>query len=336
MQSQEDRDDAHSYKKPLLCTRLFFIMTESNGTRIVLLGKTGSGKSSLGNTLLGESLLKTKSSPNSETIECQAESKVVNGIHTTVVDTPGFFDTNTNEEALKPEVVKCIAECSPGPHAFLIVLRVDRYTEQEKAVIDKILQHFSEEVLKYAVVVFTYGDQLDREVKIEDFVHKNKDLRDLVKKCGGRCHVVDNKYWNNNNDDDYRNNQFQVTQLLNTIERMKQSGGFYTNEMLQKVEELKKKYKDKGDFVKRLMRIFAGVTAGALLGALFGVRLYPGHPVVCALAAALGGSIGYGAAEHSSTPGEAALKAVQEVGAVGQVFLQAEGALQGGESKDTK
>uniref|UniRef100_A0AAV2KUW7 Gypsy retrotransposon integrase-like protein 1 n=1 Tax=Knipowitschia caucasica TaxID=637954 RepID=A0AAV2KUW7_KNICA len=107
--------------------------------------------------------------------------------------------------------------CAPGPHAFVLVLRVDRFTKQEKDVVSKIQHYFSEEALKYTTVVFTHGDQLDDGQKIEDWYQENKDLRSLVQKCGGRCHVFDNKYWNNSKDP-YRNNTYQIKQLLQTIE----------------------------------------------------------------------------------------------------------------------
>uniref|UniRef100_A0A671UN56 AIG1-type G domain-containing protein n=1 Tax=Sparus aurata TaxID=8175 RepID=A0A671UN56_SPAAU len=266
-------------------------MQMSNTMRIVMLGKTGAGRSSLANTIFGEERFKISHTLNSETRQCKSETRSVNGRSITLVDTPGLFDTHRSEEELKPEIVRCITECAPGPHAFLIVLKVDiftdqeqvgmkkiqkyfsddvfksatvvfthgdqlpegetiedfvckdkilmeRFTEHEQAVITKIRQHFSKDALKYAVIVFTHGDQLPDRKKIEDFVSQNKNLRDLVEKCGGRCHVVDNRYWKHNEEDDYRSNKFQVEELLNTLDKMTEAnqGLCYTNEMLQAVK----------------------------------------------------------------------------------------------------
>ncbi|XP_063750462.1 GTPase IMAP family member 7-like isoform X1 [Eleginops maclovinus] len=264
-------------------------MGETNW-RIVILGKTGVGKSSLANTTFGEQLFKMNNTAISETSKCQAETKTINGRSITLIDTPGFFDTDISEEELKPEIIRCITECAPGPHAFCIVLKVDKFTEQEQAVITKISQYFSEEVFQYATVLFTHGDQLAEGQTVEEYFHKNTFASELLKKCGGRCHILDNKHWKNNQQDEYRSNQFQVKELLKTVDQMVEAnkGSCYTNQMLQSVEEeiqreeerirqssgtltqdeVREKAKDK--VFNNLNTQLAGIATGVLLGALFG------------------------------------------------------------------
>ncbi|XP_068584322.1 GTPase IMAP family member 7-like [Cebidichthys violaceus] len=320
--------------------------------RIVILGKSRTGKSSVANTIFGEKLIEINHTLNSETSECRAETRSVNRRNITLIDTPGVFDTHRSEKELKSEIVKCITEFTPGPHAFLIVFEVGRFTEQEQDVITKIKQYFSEEVFKYTTVLFTHGDQLPEGQTIEDFIRGNKLVSDLVKKCGGRCHVIDNKYWKNNQQDEYRSNQFQVKELLKTIEKMIEAnkGSCYTNEMLQAVEEMIKqeekrirqssgdmsdeeiRKKAKDTVFKRLMIKLAGITAGALLEALFG-GVVMGKVVLSALKAGLplaaggpaipltvtsgvvgavaGGVAGSSAAEGAETPLEAMKKAAK-------------------------
>ncbi|XP_051258460.1 GTPase IMAP family member 7-like isoform X2 [Dicentrarchus labrax] len=209
--------------------------------RIVILGPAA-GKSSLGNTIFREKRFKIGHTFNSETRQCQVETKSVNGRSITLIDTPGFFDTDRSEEELKPEIVRCITECAPGPHAFLIVLKVEKFTEHEQAVITKMCQYFSEEIFKYAIVVFTHGDQLPEGQIIEEYVLQNGFMSNLVAKCGSRCHVIDNKYWNQNTKDEYRNNQFQVEELLKSIDKIIEAnkGHCYTNDRQAKVSILKK------------------------------------------------------------------------------------------------
>lgn len=155
----------------------------------------------------------------------------------------------------------------------------------------RITKTFGKDVLRYAVVLFTHGDNLNKGQTIEEFVSKNSELQQLVDKCGGRCHVIDNKYWNHQKRG-YRSNRVQVENLLNTIEVMvKRNGGErYTNEMLKSVRREVQETEDEinresngrlsEDQIRdeaenrvhtRLIVRVAGVTTGVLLGALFGI-----------------------------------------------------------------
>nr|XP_020444314.1 GTPase IMAP family member 7-like [Monopterus albus] len=212
-------------------------MDGPNTRRVVLLGKSGTGKTSLANTIFGETTFNINHSPKSGPSTCQARTNSVNGRSITLIDTPGSCHRDRSEDEVRPELMSCITECAPGPHAFLIVLKVERFTEQEQAFITQMVEDFSEDALAYAAVVFTHGDQLPEGMKIEEFVGQNEGLTNILNKCGGRCHVIDNKYWKNSQQDEYRSNKFQVKELLNTIEKMVENNkGYYTNKMLQAVE----------------------------------------------------------------------------------------------------
>ncbi|XP_029610118.1 uncharacterized protein LOC115194514 isoform X2 [Salmo trutta] len=297
--------------------------------RVVLLGKTGGGKSSAGNTIFGQDdVFLSDSSSTSSTQKCKAQTKNIKGRNITLIDTPGFFDTDIPEEELKPKIVKCITECAPGPHAFLIVLKVERYTVHENEAIAKIETYFSPEAFKYATVLFTHGDQLNG-LTIEKFVQQNDELNKLVEKCGGRCHVIDNKHWNTNQQGRYRN-QYQVAELLNTIEKMVRDngGGFYTNEMLQEAERLIQaeieslRNESKGQMSEEEMRKQAKEKVrkklqikitGILIGTVIGIAAAVVSGTAATAGALKGGIAGATAAEEAETVQEAAKKAASAV-----------------------
>ncbi|XP_056302242.1 GTPase IMAP family member 8-like [Danio aesculapii] len=249
--------------------------------RIVLLGKTGTEKSTAGNTIVGETVV---------TQECSVKHTTVSGKSVSVIETPGLFDKQIDPVEVMVEMGRSVYLSSPGPHAFLIVFPVDITIIKEDQQILQITEvMFGEKALKYSIILLTHGEQMTKSV--EDLCEENKALRHLIDQCGGRFHVFDDKN---------QGNIGQVNYLVQKIDTMvqKNGGGHYSNEMFDV-------------HVAAVAEVQVGVgvgavfsTAAARVGAAFSAVARAGAAVAQAAldvlnAANEGAEAGAGVAEHA-------------------------------------
>ena len=150
-----------------------------------------SGKSSLGNTILGEKQFDICVSSHSAISDqckvgfrCLPETKK----NLIVIDTPGF---QNNEEEIGRSVQVTI---SGESHVILLVLEIDRgLTDEEDKMINLLIKTYGKIVLKYFIIIFTGQDSMIEEV--DHFINQQKTsaLKSLVEKCEHRYMGVNNK-----------------------------------------------------------------------------------------------------------------------------------------------
>uniref|UniRef100_A0A4W4H989 AIG1-type G domain-containing protein n=1 Tax=Electrophorus electricus TaxID=8005 RepID=A0A4W4H989_ELEEL len=167
-------------------------------TGLMLLGRSGAGKSASGNTILGRQVFEDSFSFLPVTKDCKTQSGVVSGRKVKVTDIPGLLECiSTN----------CYTE-EPAAHVFLLVVRLGRITEDDRDSVRHISEEFGSGALNRT---------LKSVYKLLD--HSPPVLKELISMCGGGYHVFNNKDMTDGR---------QAEELLVKIEAIKNLNNVYS------------------------------------------------------------------------------------------------------------
>lgn len=185
----------------------FFLIVEKE-IRLVLFGQAGSGKSALGNMIIGSEVFSRRQTnvlSESYTKQVTKKDTKIYNRRVVVVDTPGI---KTSIEFRK-HMDEAFHLVQPGPHIFLLVISLDRQFYLQT------IRLFEEIMLKYVVIVFTMQSNID--ITLEDILNDIQGLRVYFDEFQLRHIIVKSWYRDLNDLNNSRN--LEVKRLLQICER---------------------------------------------------------------------------------------------------------------------
>lgn len=147
---------------------------------VVLVGVTGDGKSSTGNTLVGRPAFRVSSGLCSETAACEHADYVHEQCGPIrVIDTIGLHDTGLPASEVLARFSRFADHTPSGISLFLFVVRWGRFKPEHDAALDAFVANCGEDALGHTILVFTSCELGPDELRAALAEHAPASLRAL-------------------------------------------------------------------------------------------------------------------------------------------------------------
>lgn len=205
------------------------------GLRLIVLGPTGGGRTSLAASLLGNP---EASAPMGPLKESSKQRTLVDGREVTVIDTPDLLGTSLGNNSRAREALRSLQLASPGPHAFLVVIQApgSGMIDQDAAqAIQATLELFGFGVVGYTIPVLTHADCLSPTCTVEQLLDADAGcLKRAVRLCGQSPELVDNR-----TDRPPEAHSVMRRQLVGRVMEVKKLRGHFVHELQRREDHMR-------------------------------------------------------------------------------------------------
>ncbi|CAJ0634979.1 6864_t:CDS:2 [Entrophospora sp. SA101] len=160
---------------------------------ILLIGRTGSGKSTVANVISGTKEFKESSGSTSETRDANVREFLIDGMSFRLIDTVGLGDTKLTQQEVLYKLADASHSIENGLSQILFVTS-GRFTKEEVdayGLLRTII--FDNNVVKYTTIVRTnfpeFEDADECENDKRQIINENKDLSAVIKACKKVIHI---------------------------------------------------------------------------------------------------------------------------------------------------
>lgn len=152
---------------------MFYFAISVSELRVILLGGRWPDRKSLGDLILGEDVF-SQSNYYHLRVSGTVEGKKIAVISTTDLDFPKM-------DQLTAFVQDCAKNSDPGPHVFLLVLQPEDFNEEQKQILCKVLESYSERSFDHSLIVILTPKE--KSSTWSDSCIQTEPIKSLIKKC---------------------------------------------------------------------------------------------------------------------------------------------------------